>query len=34
VTYTGAGTCVVDANQSGSADYNAAEQGQRTITVG
>jgi len=34
VSFTGGGTCVIDANQSGSADYNAAEQGQRTITVG
>jgi hypothetical protein len=31
--FTGVGKCVVDANQTGSADYNAASQIQETITV-
>ena len=34
LTYTGVGNCVVDANQAGSANYNAAPQVQKTITVG
>jgi eukaryotic-like serine/threonine-protein kinase len=33
VTYTAAGSCVVDANQAGNARYTAAPQVQRTITV-
>jgi eukaryotic-like serine/threonine-protein kinase len=33
VTYTAAGTCVIDANQAGNATYAAAPQVQRTITV-
>jgi hypothetical protein len=33
VTYTGAGRCVVDANQAGDARYADAPQVQRTITV-
>ena len=33
VSYTGAGNCVVDANQAGTATYAAAPQVQRTITV-
>src|ERR1019366_6399009 len=34
VSFVGTGTCTVDANQSGSADYAAATQQQQTITVG
>ena len=34
LTYTGVGNCVVDANQAGSANYNAAPQVQKTITIG
>jgi serine/threonine-protein kinase len=33
VTYTAAGSCVVDANQAGNARYTAAPQVQRTIVV-
>ena len=33
VTYTGAGNCVIDANQAGNGSYAAAPQVQRTITV-
>ncbi len=33
VTYTAAGSCVVDANQAGNAKYTAAPQVQRTIVV-
>jgi hypothetical protein len=33
VNYTGAGNCVIDANQAGNSDYNAATQTQQTITV-
>jgi hypothetical protein len=33
VTYTGAGSCVIDANQAGAGAYPAAPQVQRTITV-
>ena len=33
VTYTAAGSCVIDANQAGNARYAAAPQVQRTITV-
>ncbi|MGH3221523.1 MAG: protein kinase domain-containing protein [Streptosporangiaceae bacterium] len=33
VTYTAAGSCVIDANQVGNASYTAAPQVQRTITV-
>ncbi len=34
LTYTAAGSCVIDANQAGSASYGAAPQVQRTIAVG
>jgi len=34
VSFTGAGTCLVDANQAGSANYNAAVQVQQAISVG
>ncbi len=34
VNYLHAGSCVLDANQAGNADYGAAPQVQRTITVG
>lgn len=33
VSFTGAGTCVVDANQAGDADYLAAVQVQQAVTV-
>jgi hypothetical protein len=33
VTFVGAGTCIVDADQAGNADYNAAPQAQQTFTV-
>ena len=33
VSFTGAGTCVLDANQAGSTNYNAATQVQQTFTV-
>ena len=33
VTYTAAGSCVIDANQAGNADYTAAPQVTATITV-
>jgi large repetitive protein len=33
VTYTAAGSCVIDANQAGNATYAAAQRVQRTITV-
>ena len=32
--FTGAGTCVIDANQAGDANYNAAPQVQQTFAVG
>ena len=34
VSFVGVGTCVVDANQAGNADYLAAPQAQQTISVG
>jgi hypothetical protein len=34
VNYLNAGSCVLDANQAGSADYGAATQVQKTFTVG
>ena len=34
VSFTGAGTCLVDANQAGNANYAAASQIQQSITVG
>jgi hypothetical protein len=33
VSFTGAGTCVIDANQAGNANYNAAPQVQQSFTV-
>jgi hypothetical protein len=33
VSYTGAGSCVIDANQAGNDDYTTAPQVQRTIAV-
>jgi hypothetical protein len=33
VTYTAAGSCVIDANQAGNGAYAAAPQAQQTITV-
>ena len=33
VSFTGAGTCVIDANQAGNADYDAAAQQQQSFTV-
>ena len=33
-TFVGVGTCVVDANQAGNANYNAATQVQQSFTVG
>jgi hypothetical protein len=33
VTYTAAGSCVIDANQAGNGSYAAAPQVQQTITV-
>ncbi len=33
VSFTGGGTCIVDANQAGNINYSAAPQGQQTITV-
>jgi hypothetical protein len=33
VTFTGAGKCVLDANQAGNANYNAATQAQQSMTV-
>ena len=33
MTFTGVGTCVIDANQAGNADYNAAAQQQQSFTV-
>ena len=33
VAFTGVGTCIVDANQSGNTSYNAATQVQQSITV-
>jgi uncharacterized protein YodC (DUF2158 family) len=33
VSFIGAGTCVIDANQAGNANYNAAPQAQQTFTV-
>jgi hypothetical protein len=33
VSFTAAGTCVIDANQAGNATYNAAAQVQQSITV-
>ncbi|MGO9029033.1 MAG: beta strand repeat-containing protein, partial [Acidimicrobiales bacterium] len=34
VSFTGAGTCVIDANQAGNANYDAAVQVQQSIAVG
>ena len=34
VTFTGAGSCVIDANQAGNANYNPAAQVQQTVPVG
>ena len=34
VTFTAAGSCVIDANQAGNAAYQAAPQAQQTVTVG
>ena len=34
VSFTGAGTCVIDANQAGDADYDPAAQQQQSFTVG
>jgi hypothetical protein len=34
VSFTGAGSCIIDANQAGNANYNAASQVQQTVTVG
>jgi hypothetical protein len=34
VSFIGAGTCVIDANQAGNANYNAAPQAQQSFTVG
>jgi len=33
VSFSGAGTCVIDANQAGNSDYSAATQVQQSITV-
>ena len=33
VSFTGAGTCVIDANQAGNADYDAAAQQHQSITI-
>jgi hypothetical protein len=33
VTFTGPGSCVIDANQAGNATYQAAPQAQQTVTV-
>jgi hypothetical protein len=33
VSFTGIGTCVLDANQAGDADYSAARQAQQSVTV-
>ncbi len=34
VTFAAAGTCVVDANQAGNTNYEAATQVQQTIAIG
>jgi len=34
VSFTGAGTCVIDANQAGDGNYNAAPQAQQSFAVG
>lgn len=34
VAFTGAGSCIIDANQAGNANYGAAPQVQQTVTVG
>src|SRR5258707_4932918 len=34
VSFTAVGTCVVDGDQAGDANYNAAPQAQQTFTVG
>jgi hypothetical protein len=34
VSFTGVGSCVIDANQAGNTNYNAASQVQQTVTVG
>jgi hypothetical protein len=34
VSFTGAGTCVIDGNQAGNANYNAAPQAQQSFAVG
>ena len=33
VSFTGAGTCVIDANQAGNATYSAAPQAQQSLTI-
>ena len=33
VSFTGVGSCIIDANQAGNANYNAATQVQQTVTV-
>ena len=33
VSFTAAGTCVIDANQAGNANYTAAPQAQQTVTI-
>jgi hypothetical protein len=34
VSFIGAGTCTIDANQAGNTDYTAAEQVTQTFLVG
>ena len=34
MSFIGAGTCVIDANQAGNANYNAAPQAQQSFAVG
>lgn len=34
VSFTGVGTCVIDANQAGNADYAAAGQAQQSVSIG
>ena len=34
VSFIAAGTCVIDANQAGNANYNAAPQAQQSFAVG
>jgi len=33
VTFTAPGTCVIDANEGGNADYLPAQQAQQSVTV-